>query len=90
MPSHKNNYDLKPYYTEATSQGTYEYMQPPIVINDSSPFIPKSRKAQNFKDFQQHLSSQLGLKRPEDMHKISKLRLEQHNSIDKLSRKIPK
>jgi hypothetical protein len=88
MPSRSNNYDLKPYRTETTTQGTYERMQPPIVNNDNSPLLLKTRKAQNFKDFQQHLSSQLGLKRPEDIHQFQRLRQEQHNSIDKLSRKI--
>ncbi len=45
-----NNYDLRPYFTEATNQ-------------DTSPQMIKSKsKNQKFSDFQKHLNSKIGLK----------------------------
>lgn len=78
-----NNYDLKPYFTEATCNE--EKIPAPIMVNDSSPLITKGKvKNKNFDDFQKQLSSKLGLKpRKIDSHIGKRLKIvEANQSID--------
>jgi len=83
-----NNYDLKPYFTDATSNHIEqeERMQVPVVVNDCSPLILTKGKAKNqaFSNFQKQLSSQLSLKPRGNGGNVNKrLRLgEANQSVD--------